>query len=330
MGMQTLRFGLLGFLGLAAVAAFAPRGAAQDAPTPTPAPTPAPAPDVPGELDLVVGEGITPRDLLVATQRATGIPIFWSDGDKAIVARKIQGPTRLRIVRDVFETVRDLLVAQEIVLVPVGAPPHPSYVAMDARTLANQFILKASPTPIVLDDESVARLEGRSGLFVTATLRVNSANLRDVRTVLARLVTGQNIGSVQELPELGAIVITDFAPSVVQIYRLVQQLNAAKPLAPPAAPVSAGDDAFAVYRFASSDAAGAALRALRELFPPASAAKDGAPAVSGARFGQPATDSGTPLGTAVLARATVGTLRLVDRAVGALGGRLDPDASSPR
>src|SRR5262249_40068342 len=80
------------------------------------------------------------------------------------------------------------------------------------------------------DDATIeARLrdiENQDGLFVATTLKVkNIDNLRDARTALARIVTGQNVGNVQEVPAARAFVVTDFAPNVVAIYRLLKQMD---------------------------------------------------------------------------------------------------------
>jgi general secretion pathway protein D len=50
-------------------------------------------------------------------------------------------------------------------------------------------------------------------------------DLRDARNALQRIVTGQNIGNVQEVPDAKSFVVTDFAPNVVSVYRLLRTMD---------------------------------------------------------------------------------------------------------
>jgi general secretion pathway protein D len=215
-GLAALALGCAAAVGVVATA-FAPTASAGDAPG---------APK-PGDVDLFIGEEIEIKDLLKAVTSTTKIPILWSDTDKA-VSRKIQGSTRLRAPggEKLFDMVRGLLTFQEVVLVPIGPDGYRVYVAMDARTLQNQFILKNKPVYMEIDDKVAAEIEGQDGLFVATTLKVkNIDNLRDARTALSRVVTGQQVGNVQEVPAARAFVVTDFAPNVVAIYRLLKQMD---------------------------------------------------------------------------------------------------------
>lgn len=217
------RGGLLGLVvGCAAAVASLAVGLARDAGA-----ADAPGAPRPGDVDLFIGEEIEIKDLLKAVTSTTKIPILWSDTDKA-VSRKIQGSTRLRAPggEKLFDMVRGLLTFQEVVLVPIGPDGYRVYVAMDARTLQNQFILKNKPVYMEIDDKVAAEIEGQDGLFVATTLKVkNIDNLRDARTALSRVVTGQQVGNVQEVPAARAFVVTDFAPNVVAIYRLLKQMD---------------------------------------------------------------------------------------------------------
>ncbi len=203
-------------------------------PVPAPAPTPAPPPDGPPAppdsepiLEIHLGDSMDIAELLKVVSGKTGKPIVWSDQDKTVTGKKIQGSIDIRSPRSkLFETVRALLTFQDIVLIPIGAKGYEIYVAMDARTLSGQFILKNKPVYVDLTEEKALEIEGQDGLFVAATIKVkNLDNLRDARTALQRIITPQNIGSVQEVPAARAFVVTDFAPNVVAIYRLLREMD---------------------------------------------------------------------------------------------------------
>ena len=121
---------------------------------------------------------------------------------------------------------RQILTFEEIVLIPIGPPGYVIYVAMDARTLASQFILRNKPLYVQMDDVNVKDYENQDGLFIAATIKVqNMDNLRDARQALQRLITQNNIGSVQEVPAARAFVVADFAPNVAAIYHLIKEMD---------------------------------------------------------------------------------------------------------
>ena len=181
----------------------------------------------PDDFEIYLGEDIEIKELLKAVTAKTQKPIVWSDQDKAVTGKKIQGTLSIRTPKDkLFDTIRALLTFQEIVLIPIGPKGYEVYVAMDARTLASQFILKNKPVYVELDDAKADEIENQDGLFVATNIKVkNIDNLRDARTALQRIVTANNIGNVQEVPAARSFVVTDFAPNVVAIYRLLKQMD---------------------------------------------------------------------------------------------------------
>src|SRR5438477_2413333 len=206
--LRTVRLGALLAL-LASVASIGvlfsssgPTAHAADAPPPPSAPPAAGSPSAApsGDVELDLRSGIAVPDLLRLVSGVAEVPILWSDQDKVVTTRKLQGSLSVHVPRiALFDAVRDLLASQEIVFVPIGAAAHPIWYAMDARTLQNQFILKSRPEHVTMDDAEAVRLEGRTGLFIETTLHMpgaEPAELRDIRVALARIVTGQNVGSV--------------------------------------------------------------------------------------------------------------------------------------
>ncbi len=181
--------------------------------------------------EIAIGDEISIEDFLKAVGRtAPGkAPIVWDPSLKQIKEKKILGSTNLRAPPDkIFEIVRALLTFYELAMVPVGPRGYEVYLVMDAR--AQGAILKLKPRTIDLTDENLNDYENQDGLFVSATIRVeNMTNLRDARQALSRIVTQQNIGNVTEVPASRSFVVTDFAPNVVAIYRLLKQLDV-KPL----------------------------------------------------------------------------------------------------
>ena len=192
-------------------------------------PASARADDRPGDepMILTISAQQKVEDLLLAYTKLTGTAVYWDPSDKAITTRKITGASEIRGTRAQFlDALRGLLAFQEVVLIPMGAPPNEYFAAMDARALQSQFILKMKAVPVELTDANLAQYEKRDGLFVSAVIQVqNLDGLRDARTALQRLITQNNIGSVQEIPAARAFLVTDFAPNVALIYRAIRRMD---------------------------------------------------------------------------------------------------------
>ena len=95
---------------------------------------------------------------------------------------------------------------------------------MDARQTA--AIVKLKPKYVDLTEANLDMYESQDGMFLTTTIKVeNMTNLRDARNALNRIVSGQNIGNVTEVPAARSFVVTDFAPNVVAIYRLLKEMD---------------------------------------------------------------------------------------------------------
>src|SRR5205814_2568134 len=122
----------------------------------------------------------------------------------------------------VLDVVRSLLVPEEVVLVPIAIGGSDAWFAMDARTLASQYLMKMRPQSVEVTDATVDALVRRGGVYVTATISADLDNLRDMATALRRLVTQNNVGSIQEISDAHLVVVTDFAPNVAQVYRTLR------------------------------------------------------------------------------------------------------------
>jgi type II secretory pathway component GspD/PulD (secretin) len=119
---------------------------------------------------------------------------------------------------------RSLLTFYELIMIPVGPGGADVLLVMDARQTSS--ILKLKPAHVTLTDENLSDYENQDGFFITTTIKVENMNdLRNARNALTRIVTGQNIGNVTEVPDAKAFVVTDFAPNVVAIYRLLREMD---------------------------------------------------------------------------------------------------------
>ena len=178
------------------------------------------------ERVVITFEGPLELELfLKKTAEALNLPLVWNPKSRALQGKEVIGEVKLQGTRtEILDGLRSLLTYYELVLIPTGAGANRKILVMDARQTA--AIVKLKPTYIELNDDNLGEFEDKDGLFVTTTIRVNHMdNLRDARNALNRIVTGQNIGNVTEVPAARAFVVTDFAPNVVAIYLLLREMD---------------------------------------------------------------------------------------------------------
>ena len=178
------------------------------------------------EVQLTFGDQEVPmEDFLKAVAKVTKQTLVWNPSDKAIRGRTVIGGVSLTAPPGEFlDAIRSFLLFYELVMIPVGPRGHEVILIMDARQ--SSILLKLKPELIVLTEENLDAYAHKDGLFVTTTIEVeHMQDLRSARNALTRIVTGQNIGNVTEVLASSAFVVTDFAPNVVAIYRLLKQMD---------------------------------------------------------------------------------------------------------
>jgi type II secretory pathway component GspD/PulD (secretin) len=202
----------------------APAGVRADEPS-TPKPPGPVSADAENATITIGDEGVDIATLLRNLNVVMRTPIVWQDRDKSIEGRKIIGPRTIKAPPGkILDSVRALLTFYDLVMVPLGPKGYETYVVLDARQTMSVLRLKCQYVDV--SDSNVDELASQDGLYVSANIRVqNMENLRDARNALSRMVTQQNIGSVTEVPDARAFLVTDFAPNVAAIYRAVRAMD---------------------------------------------------------------------------------------------------------
>jgi len=169
------------------------------------------------------------EDFLTSVAEATGKPLVWNPLDKNVRGKRLKGGLDLRAPRrELFGLVRGVLAFYELTLLPVGPEGHEVVLVMDARQTS--AILKLKPLNVTLTEDNLARYAHADGLFITTSIAVqHMEDLRSARNALTRIVTGGNVGNVTEVPATRSFVVTDFAPNVVAIYRLLKTMDQPQP-----------------------------------------------------------------------------------------------------
>jgi hypothetical protein len=165
-GRRLVRFALLAVLVAPTLLAL-PTTRLSHADEPMPVPKPAPAPGAATGAstgaELVIGAEDRLTDVLKNLARLTGAMITWSEQDKGVGTKKFVGTgTVVRgSAEQIFDTVRAMLANEEILLTRYGTGESPAYLAMDARTMASQFVTKMQPEVIEVTDRLIPKLLGQ-------------------------------------------------------------------------------------------------------------------------------------------------------------------------
>ncbi len=183
------------------------------------------------EDDVVihVPEDMGMEEFLTTVAKTTGTSLVWNPIDRTIRDKRLKGGIDLRAPQEeMFDLVRGLLAFYDLAIIPVGPGGHEIHLVMDARQTSS--ILKLKPVTVTLTEDNLARYAHADGLFITTSIQVeHMRDLRSARNALARIVTGQNIGNVTEVPDTKTFVVTDFAPNVVTVYRLLKRMDQPRP-----------------------------------------------------------------------------------------------------
>ncbi|MDF1701626.1 MAG: secretin N-terminal domain-containing protein [Planctomycetota bacterium] len=163
--------------------------------------------------------------LLETVRQTTGFSIVWNPTDKNIRGKKVTGGTKFTgKPKELFSQFRAFLTFYGLVVIPLGSHDSPTYAVMDARQTS--AIMRLKPTNVDLNESNLEEYEVKDGFYITTSIEVQHMNdLRNARNALTRIVTGMNIGNVTEVPDARSFVVTDFAPNVVAIYRLLKRMD---------------------------------------------------------------------------------------------------------
>jgi len=202
---------------------------------------------------------IAVEQLIKEVMKALDLPLIWDPKSRALQNKEVMGDVRLAGTKEeILRGLGSLLTYYELVIIPVGSDRNLKYLILDARQTA--AIVKLKPVYVELTDDNLPQYEKLDGVFLTTTIKVeHMESLRDARNALNRIVTGQNIGNVTEVPAARAFVVTDFAPNVVAIYRLLREMDV--PSGERGVEASASEEVFQAVRlkYASAESAAATL-----------------------------------------------------------------------
>ena len=182
----------------------------------------------PAQIHFEMREPVKCEEFLRQLNAFLGGRLHWDANEKVIQRSEVR-PMAFRGAReDLLDHIRTILIHNGLVLTQSGSPDAPIYFVHSGQN--HKSLVRMRPEYVEITPDSARALESKPGSFVTTTIRVkHMSDLRSARNALTRIVTGQNIGNVTEVPEAKSFIVTDFAPSVVACWRLIQAMDVPNP-----------------------------------------------------------------------------------------------------
>ena len=230
-GMVILLVLALGSTGFAQEPADAPVPALAAAEVPAPAPV-EPSPNITlerknGKIDITIRSEAGIGELLDQMANVIGRPVIYDPRNNRIAKQQLGTTFRDSVPEGRFlDSCRSILAFYELLMVPVGPRGNELYLVLDSRSTNNLIKNKAMPVPYTELEEYA----DRDGLFITSAIPIRHiTNLTTLRTALSSMTSPAGIGRVHEVPGANSLIISDFAPTVVAMARLIREMDVEGP-----------------------------------------------------------------------------------------------------
>ena len=176
-------------------------------------------------VSISVGRKTTLTGFLDQIVEVIQRPIIYDPNNQRLRGRQFGTAFRHEVpVPRFLDACRALLAFHELILVPVGPKGYEIYLVLDSRS-TNNFI-KNKMTFVAYED--LEKYADRDGVYISCAIPVRHIeNLTTLRTSLSALTSPAGIGRVHEVPGAQAILVTDFAPAVVAMARLISRMDQA-------------------------------------------------------------------------------------------------------
>ena len=174
--------------------------------------------------NIPITEETTAGEILHRVVAITGLPIVYDPQNKAVRGERIACEITLHGgAEDIIAQLRQLFFPNNLTIVHHGEGRASTYHVVDTR---GGQVLQLRPEFASVTAENVARIEQQVGRFITTWIPVQHiTDLRAARGALQRIVSQGNVGNVTEVPAASGFVVTDFAPNVAAIFRLLQGME---------------------------------------------------------------------------------------------------------
>lgn len=137
------------------------------------------------------------------------------------IARKkirVEGTIELE-APEFFVWIRAVLFQNRLVLVPIGPEEAHTFSVVDLNST------QISSHPVHVPEAEIEKWANRDGAYITTTITLKHLHETSrARNALAQLCTRQ-VGRINDVPSTRSFVVSDFAPVVASMYRLLMAME---------------------------------------------------------------------------------------------------------
>jgi type II secretory pathway component GspD/PulD (secretin) len=175
------------------------------------------------ELDIRIPADMPLVEFLEQLSTLSGKPLLYDPKGQRIANQTMGVTLDLKMKRsEVFDSFRGILAFYELVLTPVGGAGREVYLVLDTRSTNNIVKNKARFVP----EDQLDKYADKDGLYLCTTVSIkHMQNLTSLRTALSTMVSPAGIGRVHEATEARALILTDFAPTVCAMVRMIHEMD---------------------------------------------------------------------------------------------------------
>jgi len=178
-------------------------------------------------ITIKLDEELEIEEFLQSISKSTGKPLLYDPKGQRILGQTLGAGFSHAVPKNrAFDTFRAILAFYELTLVPIGPKGYEIYLVIDSRSTNNFIKNKAR----FVDYDELPSYADQDGLYISCAIPIrNIDNLTTLRTALSTMVSPAGIGRVHEVPGSQSIIITDFAPTVAAIARLIERMDVRPP-----------------------------------------------------------------------------------------------------
>jgi len=172
---------------------------------------------------IQLAKDLTIAEMLDTISKTTGTPMLYDPSSTRIARVKLGSAFDVTVSRGrLLDTYRAILSFFELTMIPVGPKEYEIYLVVDSHSTNNLIKNKMLFVP----PDKLEEYADKDGTYIGTALPVHHIeNLTTLRTALSTMVSPAGIGRVHEVPGSHALIVMDFAPTVVAISRLIALID---------------------------------------------------------------------------------------------------------
>ncbi len=193
--------------------------------------------DAPAEMDpeeiipiAIQQDGIPLKDFLDHASQMTGKVFVIGPKAAAVLAggrsKAVQITNTIRVKRkNYFETFKSILIANDLLLFPIGPPDANLFLVEDLSNNASRGTAKTKAR-FVEYDELMSEPEWQYRTEIISTvINFKHMDASRAKTDLQQIVNTREAGAITTIPAVNSMIVTEFAPTVYHVARMLNIMD---------------------------------------------------------------------------------------------------------